>query len=380
MRYGAARVDPAAGSPPSEPVMSDRTILPLASHGRVNSSSVPTSTLPARTPSARTALPVGRPALCMNMTGCAVPATPPPATRIGSNGVARRRRFEVRVAVAPARGVAADPAAAADPRDPARVLVHVVGVVRVAVVAPEVDRPLGHARVGGVAEVGDPDRPAVAHQPVVDARRLRRVGLDDRPEPVEVVAPRRPAGPDVPAAPDAARRVPRRQLDEVADLLEVGRIGVGDDVEAAAAGGDAGAAAGRARAERRVGVPRVERADDELAARVELHVLVLPVAVRGEVGRQEGVQRLRVRGIAHVERAEAEAPRDHEHLAAPDGVELALGDAPGVRHPRDVLQVVRDRRPLRRLGAHRAARCRQQRRHRGRQCRCPSLHPRLPSL
>ena len=39
-------------------------------------------------------------------------------------------------------------------------------------------------------------------------------------------------------------------------------------------------------------MPRVERADDQLAARVELHVLVLPVAVRGQLGRQVGVERL----------------------------------------------------------------------------------------
>ena len=66
---------------------------PLFSHGVVKSSSVPTSTLPRATPSARTEPSVGRPELCMNIMGCAVPPTPPPATSTGSNGVARRQRF-----------------------------------------------------------------------------------------------------------------------------------------------------------------------------------------------------------------------------------------------------------------------------------------------
>ena len=93
IRYGLARVDCDAGSPPAESVMSDSTILPLASQGRVKSSSVPTRTFPFLTPAARTEPSVGRPELCMNMSGCAVPPTPPPATRIGSNGDARRTRF-----------------------------------------------------------------------------------------------------------------------------------------------------------------------------------------------------------------------------------------------------------------------------------------------
>ncbi len=69
---------------------SENTILPLAWRGRVNSSSVPTSTLPLLTPDAFTEPSVGRPELCISITGCAVPATPPPATRIGSNGDALR--------------------------------------------------------------------------------------------------------------------------------------------------------------------------------------------------------------------------------------------------------------------------------------------------
>ena len=93
MRYGLRSVERCAGSPPHESVRSDSTIFPLAPHGVVKSSSVPTSTLPRRTPDARTEPSVGRPELCISITGCAVPATPPPATRIGSNGVARRTRF-----------------------------------------------------------------------------------------------------------------------------------------------------------------------------------------------------------------------------------------------------------------------------------------------
>ncbi len=42
------------------------------------------------TPEARTSSPSGRPELCISITGWAVPATPPPATRIGANGEALR--------------------------------------------------------------------------------------------------------------------------------------------------------------------------------------------------------------------------------------------------------------------------------------------------
>ena len=90
IRYGAVSDDFDAGSPPQESVRSESTILPLCSHGRVNSSSVPTSTLPRLTPEARTEPSVGRPELCISITGWAVPATPPPATSTGSNGVALR--------------------------------------------------------------------------------------------------------------------------------------------------------------------------------------------------------------------------------------------------------------------------------------------------
>ena len=93
IRYGCASVERCAGSPPHESVRSERTILPLEPHGVVKSSSVPTRTLPFLIPEALTDPSVGRPELCISITGCAVPATPPPATRIGSNGVARRTRF-----------------------------------------------------------------------------------------------------------------------------------------------------------------------------------------------------------------------------------------------------------------------------------------------
>jgi hypothetical protein len=90
MRYGRSGVEPAAGAPPSESVMSERTIRPLRPHGSVKSSSVPTSTLPRLTPFARTLPSVGRAELCMNMTGWFVPPTPPPATSTGASGVASR--------------------------------------------------------------------------------------------------------------------------------------------------------------------------------------------------------------------------------------------------------------------------------------------------
>src|SRR5215218_5861046 len=90
MRYGISRVELADPSPPHESVRSDSTILPLAPHGRVKSSSVPTRTLPRLMPSAPTEPSVGRPELCISITGWAVPATPPPATRTGLVGVATR--------------------------------------------------------------------------------------------------------------------------------------------------------------------------------------------------------------------------------------------------------------------------------------------------
>src|ERR1700742_5117665 len=93
IRYGAASEDFEDGAPPQESVRSEKTILPEASQGRVNSSSVPTSTLPRLMPDALTEPSVGRPELCISITGCAVPATPPPATRIGTNGVALRSRL-----------------------------------------------------------------------------------------------------------------------------------------------------------------------------------------------------------------------------------------------------------------------------------------------
>ena len=161
----------------------------------------------------------------------------------------------VRVAMPAVRGVAADAAAAADPRDALVVLVDVVRVVRVAVVAPDVDRLVGHLGPGRVREVGDPDRPAVADEAGERVRR-RRGRAQDRPEPELIAAPRRAAGPDVLAVLDAARRVAGRQLDEVADLLEVRRVGVGDDVEPALAGRVRGAPAGRARAQRAMSVWR----------------------------------------------------------------------------------------------------------------------------
>src|SRR5690242_10862525 len=93
IRYGLVSEELLAGSPPQESVRSDSTIFPDASHGRVNSSSVPTRMLPFLTPDAFTEPSVGRPELCISITGCAVPATPPPPTSTGSNGVALRQRL-----------------------------------------------------------------------------------------------------------------------------------------------------------------------------------------------------------------------------------------------------------------------------------------------
>ena len=70
----------------------EATILPAVSQP-VKSSSVPMRMFPFLTPAARTEPSVGRPELCISITGWAVPPTPPPATRIGSNGVALRTRF-----------------------------------------------------------------------------------------------------------------------------------------------------------------------------------------------------------------------------------------------------------------------------------------------
>jgi hypothetical protein len=123
------------------------------------------------------------------------------------------------------------------------------------VVAAEVDRVGVDARVLGVAQVGDPDRPPVA-----------AAAGGERAEEREVVAPRRAAGPDPVARLDAARRVAGGQFDEVADLPQVDGVGVGDDVEAARARGVAVLRAepadpGAARLVDVV-VARVERADD----------------------------------------------------------------------------------------------------------------------
>ena len=117
------------------------------------------------------------------------------------------------------------------------------------VVAPEVDRLGEHLRLGRVAEIGDPHRPAVA-------ARAGRKG----PEIGEVVPACRTAGPHVVAAVDAADRVARGQVDEVAHLLEVLGILVGDDVEA--------------RAAVRIAGLRSERADPRTARLVDVVVAV----------------------------------------------------------------------------------------------------------
>ena len=253
-------------------------------------------------------------------------------------------------------------------------------VVRVAIVAPQVDRLVRHLRVLRVAQVGDPDRPAVTDRAVVQARRLQRVGVDDRPEIVLVAPPRRAAGPDVVALLDAAGRVARRQVDEVADLLEVLRVAVRDDVEAAHAVRVADRFAVGVRAARgrrvRVVVAWIERPDDQVALRVQLHVLVLPVTVvLVDLRRQVGVERLRVRRIGDVDRLEAETPGEDEDVLAPDLVELALDDQLGVGDPFDVVEVRRHLRARRRGRRGRRRRYEQQRAKRGRNCPSPSHLP-----
>ena len=297
--------------------------------------------------------------------------------------VERRRPADpvlVRVAVLAGGGVAAQAAAAGDPGDAPLVLIDVVRVVGVAVVAPQVDRLVGDDRLRRIAQVGDPDRPAVADQPVLHARKAGAL-RDDRTQVVLVVTARGAAGPDVLAVLDAARGVAGRQRHEVAHLRQVRRVRVGDDEEAAAAVGVAHCepvVVGAARGDR-VGlvVPRVERTDDQVALRVELHVLVLPVAVgRVDPGRHERVEELRVRCVGDVVRLEAEAAGDDEDVALADAVELAFGDAGGIGRAVHVLEVARHRRARRRIGCRRCGRCQSGETYGG--CRCPSeLHAAL---
>ncbi len=250
-----------------------------------------------------------------------------------------------RIAVAALRRVATDAATAADPRDALVVDLDVVRVIRHLVVAPQVDGVAEDLRLRRVAQVGYPDRPPVA----AASRR-------ERSEKGEVVAPGGPARPHEVAAIDARRRVTGGQLDEVTDLPQVARVGVGDDVEAAPAALRARLAHGRiagqivadpgAQVLADVVVARVERADDQLAARVDVHVLVLPVAVLPEdLGRLEGVEQPRLVRVAHVVGAKAEPAGRDEDAAAQDPVELALDEA-GALHPPPVLEAVGDGRAL----------------------------------
>ena len=84
---------------------------------------------------------------------------------------------------------------------------------------------------------------------------------------------------------------------------------------------------------------RIERADDQIAADVDVHVLVLPVPVRAEdLWRLEGVEDLHVGRIADVEGLEAEAAGDDQDVAAAHLVELALDHLLGAGHAGDVLE------------------------------------------
>jgi hypothetical protein len=97
---------------------------------------------------------------------------------------------------------------------------------------------------------------------------------------------------------------------------------------------------------------RVQGPDDELAADVDLHVLVLPVALGTEhLGRLVRVQQLGRGGIGDVIGAEAVPPRGQQDLPAGDRVELALHDIRRVRHTADVLERIRDRSTRRGVGS-----------------------------
>ena len=88
------------------------------------------------------------------------------------------------------------------------------------------------AEVGGDARA----RRAQAQIHVLGVQVDRRV---EGPQRELVVAPRGPAGPHEAAAGDARGGVAGGKLDEVADLREVRRVGVGDEVDPALAAGQA---------------------------------------------------------------------------------------------------------------------------------------------
>ena len=284
--------------------------------------------------------------VCGWATPSGPPSTPPPATRIGSHGQALRYSSVFGSRHLPWVAYPDQPTATADPCDAPVVDVDVVRVVGQPVVAAEVDRVGEHDRARRVAEIRDPDRPAVA---ATARREGAQAGL--------VRAACRASGPDVVALVDAADRVARGQVDEVANLLEVLRIRVRDDVEAGAAAGVPGLRAERADARAAhlvdVVVTRVEGADDQVAADVDVHVLVLPVAVRTEdLGRLERVEHARVGRVADVERLEAEAAGDDQHVPPLRPVELPFDDLRRAGHARHVLERVRHLRTRRRRLHH----------------------------
>ena len=271
-----------------------------------------------------------------SVAGCATPSDSawdaPARDEDRIPGLGNAHRVGPRVAPAAPGRVAEQAAASARPGDPSRVDVDVMGVVGGSVVPPQVDRLGEHTGIGGIGEIRDPDR-----APVAAASR------DESAEIGLVVPARGPARPHVMAVLDAARRVPCGQLDEVSDLFQVRRVFVRDDVEARAASRvSSGARAGAIRLVDVV-VARVECTDDQVPAHVEIHVLVLPVAVGAEdVGRLERVQQLWRLRIADVVGLEAEPPGHDEDLAFSDRVELAFHDARRSRDARDVLERVRD--------------------------------------
>ena len=84
---------------------------------------------------------------------------------------------------------------------------------------------------------------------------------------------------------------------------------------------------------------RIECADDQVAADVDVHVLVLPVTVRAEdLRRLERVEDLHVGRVADIKRLEAEAARDDQDVAAPDLVEFSFDHLLCAGNARDVLE------------------------------------------
>ena len=184
IRNGCSGVELVAPSPPIELVMSAATIRPPWSQGSVKSSSAISATLSLRDPGGAHA-PVGRARrvvdeVRLRLGDAVVAARHSPARHQHRVPRVRRRDAVVRrVAPAARGGVAEQPAAPADPREPVAVDVDVVRVVGQPVVALQVDRVLNTCGCAGsrrsVTQIGSavPARPGVKAR---DTRSSRRAG------------------------------------------------------------------------------------------------------------------------------------------------------------------------------------------------------------